>query len=142
MHRAVRRLAAIAPLCLNRGSLPEALEALDTGNVKAWFAGAHALLCPRDAAGYWDQRLSWRGAPREESCALIGADRRAAIISNILLPFLAARGKDIRPLLAALPYEGGNTLVRQTASHLFGPDSNPALYRNGLRQQGLLPKRW
>jgi hypothetical protein len=41
-------------------------------------------------------------------------------------------------LLHHLPPEDDNRFIRHTAHSLFGHDHNPALYRTGLRQQGLL----
>ena len=41
-------------------------------------------------------------------------------------------------LLPHLPAEEDNALIRRTAHALFGHDHNPALYRDGLKQQGLL----
>jgi len=40
--------------------------------------------------------------------------------------------------LRRLPPEEDNQIIRQTAHNLLGPDHNPALYRSGLRQQGLI----
>jgi hypothetical protein len=70
--------------------------------------------------------------------SLIGQERRAAILSNVVVPFLAANGVSVEPLLDSLPPEADNAVVRRTAHALFGHDHNPAFLRNGLRQQGLL----
>jgi hypothetical protein len=69
---------------------------------------------------------------------MIGAGRVAAMVSNVVIPFLAASGTDISPLLQHLPPEENNNLIRRTAYSLFGRDHNPALYHTGLRQQGLI----
>lgn len=90
---------------------------------------------------YWDRRLAWGSAPMREKTALLGADRAQAIAVNVVIPFLAAAGAArVLPdeLLAALPVEGSNSLVRQTAFNLFGADHPESLYRTGLRRQGLL----
>ena len=65
---------------------------------------------------------------------------RAAIIVNVVVPFLVAAGQDApdRELLTQLPLEDDNSLVRQSAFALLGRDHNPALYRSALRMQGLL----
>jgi hypothetical protein len=55
-----------------------------------------------------------------------------------VIPFLAAEGLPVAHLLPALPAEEDNSLLRQTAHALFGRDHNPAFYRDGLKQQGLL----
>ena len=68
----------------------------------------------------------------------MGSARIAAMLANVVIPFLAAQGTDVRPLLGHLPPEEDNSLVRQTAHALFGRDHNPSLYAGGLRRQGLL----
>lgn len=73
--------------------------------------------------------------------ALVGADRAAAIMVNVAVPFLAVTRGD-QPFAAGfldeLPAESENALIRQTAHVLLGPDHPPSLYRSGLRRQGLL----
>ena len=87
---------------------------------------------------YWSRRRTFTRPPQPKPIALLGAQRIAAILTNVAIPWLAAQDKPITPLLARLPPEQDNALVRQTAHLLFGRDHNPALYRHGLRQQGLL----
>ncbi|MBI2441296.1 MAG: DUF2851 family protein [Lentisphaerae bacterium] len=90
---------------------------------------------------YWQRRLTFGGKPQETPIALMGEGRIAALIANVLLPLLAAAGNRsvMRPaFLRHLPPEEDNQILRQTARNLLGADHNPALYRSGLRQQGLL----
>jgi hypothetical protein len=71
----------------------------------------------------------------------MGTQRIAAIVSNVIVPFLAALGNRqvMHPaLLSRLPPEEDNQIIRQTAHNLLGPDHNPDLYRSSLRQQGLI----
>ncbi len=90
---------------------------------------------------YWHRRLRWTGPPSAAPVALIGEDRAGAILTNVLLPFWAARGLldgTRRVWLEQLPIEEDHSRVRETAAILFGHDHNPALYRSGLRRQGLI----
>jgi hypothetical protein len=90
---------------------------------------------------YWSRRVSWGGARMARPLALVGADRAQALVVNVAVPFLAACGKTeaLPPeVLAALPRETSNSLVRQTAQNLFGAHHPGSLYRTGLRRQGLL----
>ena len=95
-----------------------------------WLASAQGI--------YWDRRLSLSSGRQKPAVALLGETRINSILNNVLIPFLAAR--DIRPgrWLDYLPVETENTIVRQTALSLFGPDVPPSLCRDGLRQQGLI----
>ena len=90
---------------------------------------------------YWNRRWSLGGPKTAAPVALVGKRRASAMLSNVLLPFLAANGKSSalsQELLRRLPAEEDNSLIRQAAHDLFGPDHNPEFYRSGLRQQGLL----
>ena len=92
-------------------------------------------------APYWARRLSFSSAPAKEPVALVGQARAQAILVNLLLPAFAAMGAPAeawKPLLAALPAEEANELIRETALRLFGQDHTPRLYRSGLRRQGLI----
>ncbi len=133
-----RRLAAAAGIFAGKRSFYEALTSLDTCVPERWFAAAAGLITDTPAPAFWDHRLSWGRPPVEATIALIGVSRLNAIIINILVPFLAATGHDIRSLLPHLPTESSNALTRQTAHALLGRDHNPALHRTGLRRQGLL----
>ena len=68
----------------------------------------------------------------------MGRRRAAAILSNVVVPFLATAGASVDPLVHRLPPEQDNSVMRRTAFALFGRDHNPAMYESGLRQQGIL----
>lgn len=133
-----RRLAAAAGLFAGRDRLVDALPRLSSADPDEWFRQARALLDPPAAVAYWQKFLSFGGRRQKGDIALIGEGRIAAILSNVILPFLAAQEWPIAPLLPHLPAEEDNSLIRRTAHALFGRDHNPATYRDGLKQQGLL----
>ena len=133
-----RRLAAAAGLFVGRQPLVDALPHLSSAEPEDWFRQARALLDPPAALSYWQTRLSLGGTRQKREIALIGEGRLAAILSNVAIPFLAATGWPIVPLLPHLPPEEDNSLIRQTAHALFGRDHNPAAYHDGLKQQGLM----
>jgi len=134
----LRRMAAAAALFTAPRGLATQILAVPTSDGAAWFAATSALFAAADAAfPFWQQREALAKAGRS-SVTLIGAERVSAILSNVVIPFLAAKGIPIEPLVEHLPPEADNALVRQTAHALFGHDHNPAVLRNGLRQQGLL----
>ena len=133
-----RRLAAGAA-CFRPGiRLPERILALDPTPPREWYASVRDLLMQSADMPYWSRRLSFRQPPQRRAVALIGAHRAASIIANVILPYVSAHGIDISPLLARVPPEDDNAVCRHMAARLFGRDHNPALYRHGLRQQGLV----
>ncbi len=133
-----RRLAAAAGIFAGKRSFHDALTGLDAATPERWFPAAAGLLTDTPAPAFWEHRLSWGRRPVDATIALIGDSRLNTIVINILVPFLAATGHDIRALLTHLPTEASNALTRQTAHALLGRDHNPALHRTGLRRQGLL----
>jgi hypothetical protein len=134
----LRRLAAACGLFAQNRDLALALEDVSTDDPQAWLRRVSRLLRPDACPEYWVDRAGFSAAPALAPSALIGAHRLSAIIGNVAVPFLAARGRDVAPLLNSLPIEHDNAVIRQTAALLFGADHNPALYRRGLRQQGIL----
>ncbi len=134
----LRRLAAGAALFAAPADLPAELLALECASPAAWVKKARDQMVDAADMPYWRRRLSLGGRVREHPVGLLGQARAAAILTNVVLPLLAALGKDVTELLDALPADQDNALVRQTAHALFGPDHNPHLYRQGLRQQGLI----
>ncbi len=89
---------------------------------------------------YWAWRNSLAGARQTAPVALIGSGRAATILTNVLVPWMAATTllKPGRTILTTLPAEDDNRFARHTAHALFGHDHSPDLYHSGLLQQGLL----
>ncbi|MDD4872592.1 MAG: DUF2851 family protein [Kiritimatiellae bacterium] len=134
----LRRMAAASSLFASGNSLATRLSKIGTTDQKSWHESVQMLFRPSDAMRYWNRRLSFSGIPQKSDITLVGTDRITAIKSNVFLPFLANRGIPVRKLLNNLPPEHDNNLIRLTAFALLGRDHNPSLYRNGLRQQGLI----
>jgi hypothetical protein len=134
----IRRLAAAAGLFAgNREPLLERLRSslqryASLDSVVPLFAATPPL-------DHWLLHLGPGSDGLSTPTALVGSARLATWYTNVALPLLAAGGTDITPLLATLPPEQSNSIIRQTAFRLLGRDHNPSLYaRNGLRQQGLM----
>lgn len=84
---------------------------------------------------HWSTHINWKS--RCKPTSLVGAARANAIVTNILVPWRAATGET--PLnLEKLPTEPSNSIIRQTAHALFGPDHTPKIYRTALARQGLI----
>lgn len=136
-NQPVRRLAAAAALFTPTTPLADRLTTVDPSDDN-WFQHAATVLEPRTEIPYWTHRLTLSGKQTARPTALIGTRRTAAVLSNVIIPFLAATGIDTTDLLRRIPAEQDNALLRQTAHALFGRDHNPTLYHSGIRQQGLL----
>lgn len=136
-----RRLMAAASLFVSPTPMAERLvSALGTLDA-AWAAKAAALFQPPDPSGYWTHHCGFAGRRQSRPIALVGGGRAAAMVTNIVIPFLAASGAVPWPEASALrrlPAEEDNALIRQAAAAVLGRDRNPAISRTGLRQQGLI----
>ncbi|MDA1044798.1 MAG: DUF2851 family protein [Verrucomicrobia bacterium] len=134
----VRRIAAAANLATRARSITSDLRTCHCEDARAWLNALDNWLDVQDAMNFWHTHLGLTSALASGHQALLGKCRRASIITNVLLPFLAATGSDISPLLMLLPPEEDNHSIKQCACAFFGPDHNPAEYRHGLLQQGLI----
>ncbi|MDF7826235.1 hypothetical protein P4B35_19565, partial [Pontiellaceae bacterium B12227] len=86
-------------------------------------------------SNHWNTHISWK--TQCNPTALVGQARANAIITNILIPFQAATGSaDLN--LEKLPAEPSNSIIRQTAYTLFGPDHTAKVYKSALARQGLI----
>jgi len=133
-----RRLAAAAALFAGGKAPVERLAELDVGSPGTWFERAGEMFTDAGRSGFWGRHLGLSSGRTESDVAVVGKRRAAAILSNVVIPFLAAAGVPVEPLLRRLPPEQDNSVLRRTAFALFGHDHNTAMYESGLRQQGLL----
>ncbi len=85
-------------------------------------------------SNYWNNHLNWK--PTRSASALVGQARANTLIVNVLVPFLAATQQPVD--LKKLPTEPSNSIIRQTAFQLFGPDHTPKTYSSALARQGLI----
>jgi hypothetical protein len=83
---------------------------------------------------YWNHHAGWTG--KESPAKLVGEDRAQAIFLNVMVPCRLAKGDG--SVLKNLPVEPMNSVIRETAYTLFGPDHSPKLYRTALARQGLI----
>lgn len=136
-----RRLMAAALLFSNPRAWEDTVFPLAQVPAPEWNRAAQAVLDACNAESYWSFRYGFSGAQRAAT-ALVGTARLASMATNVLAPFLAATGRmdpaAWRGVLHHLAPEEENRLGKNTAFALLGHDHNPAVYRTGLRQQGLL----
>ena len=83
---------------------------------------------------FWSTHTGWNG--KEKPAELVGKDRLNAIELNVFVPYRLAKGDS--SVLKNLPVEPMNSVIRETAYTLFGPDHSPKLYRTALARQGLI----
>lgn len=89
---------------------------------------------PTGPKSFWSTHAGWTG--KENRAELVGEDRLHAIELNVLIPFRLAKGD--ASAMDNLPVEPLNSIIRETAYTLFGPDHSPKLYRTALARQGLI----
>ncbi|MEI6211181.1 MAG: DUF2851 family protein [bacterium] len=134
-----RRLAAAAALFYGNAQLGDALLAIPRTPPARWFRDVTTCLESRLQWDFWRSHLSPTGARQSRPTALIGKQRLASMVANVVLPLLAAEGEFPDALAKHLPPEGISAPMREAANALFSRDHNPALYAtSGLYQQGLL----
>jgi len=135
-----RRLMAAAVLFTGKKNLDGQIADLLADNARQWLPKILKIIqSPTD--GYWRRRFAIGQKQCPNDIALVGDRRAAAIVSNVIIPFALGLHPQKLPLagiFALLPPEEDNAIIRQSAFNLLGPDHNPALYRNGLLQQGLI----
>jgi hypothetical protein len=90
---------------------------------------------PTLRGNFWTTHISWK-TPCDPT-ALVGQSRANAILTNILIPYKAATGSAGLDL-SKLPVEPSNSIIRQTAYTLFGPDHTHKVYKSALARQGLI----
>jgi len=136
-----RRLMAAAILFGGQTALPDRLSSIDVER-ESWLSDSADLFKAADHANYWQSRLGLGGKPQPVPTALLGPDRIATIVTNVIAPWLMARAgiaeNSMPARLARLEPEADNAVTRQMAFNLLGHDHNPSLYRSALRQQGLI----
>ena len=137
----VRRIAVAAALFSGSRDLLGDVGRIIGNHPGAWFKYVAEHFENACEWAFWNQRLAFTSAPDlTRQHALLGDNRIAAILVNIVLPFAAAENAFQQHTVLRLPPEDMSAPMRLTALHLFGRDHNPAaIYAdNGLLQQGLL----
>jgi len=135
----IRRLAAAAALACSKTPPSQYIEKSFQHSSAAAQQTITDIFTAPPPIDYWHRHISLASKQREKPIAIIGKARLSALNINILLPYLAATGHNIRSTAENLPPEQSNTIIRQTAHALFGRDHDPDLYsKSALRQQGLI----
>jgi len=139
VNHPLRRLMAAAVLFTSTPPLEERVLANSLSSPE-FCRNTSDILTRTGLDTFWSRREGLSGHRHPEPIALIGQGRAAALLTNVIIPWASAitRTSPGPEVLAVLPGEDDNLHTRHTAHALFGRDHNPALYRRGLRQQGLL----
>jgi len=137
-----RRLGAAAALLKKHPKLLEkVLGALESG-------GDPAKLFLQVRDDYWSRHCTLGGKPLARPVELIGAMRAQQILSNVVLPFVAACAEmqedsrlleQVRCRYAGLPRGEVNSLLRLAAQQFFSTEAEARRFLNSeRRQQGIL----
>ncbi|OQA86956.1 MAG: hypothetical protein BWY31_01000 [Lentisphaerae bacterium ADurb.Bin242] len=97
---------------------------------------------------FWDSRWSFRSRPLEKRVSVLGAERAATLLTDVIAPSLLAHaelhsdgslGKKARELFLFLPAQPDNRVVKNALKRWFPPGArNPALFQNAAMGQGCL----
>jgi hypothetical protein len=139
-NRPERRLMAAAHLFCGHPEIERQLHPQTNESAAAWLKRVLTLL-QQTTDPFLSRRQGFSGTPTRRPVALIGATRATAIVVNVITLWLLAQDVPAefgRAVLAAMPPESANQIMKQTAFYLFGRDHNPTLYRDALARQGLL----
>ncbi|MCX6353343.1 MAG: DUF2851 family protein [Candidatus Aureabacteria bacterium] len=137
-----RRISGISVLLAR--AIPEGLAAMlhgleprdDTDRIEEQLR--QLLACGRE--GYWQKRYAWGRHNRGPAARLLGKNRIAEMIANVILPFLCyeGHGNAARELLHRIPSVAANSVTKLMSARLFGrPSPLPGLNRVSI-QQGLI----
>jgi hypothetical protein len=137
-----RRLGAAAALLKKHPNLLEkVLGALESGGDPS-----KLFLQARDE--YWARHCTLGGKTQAKAMELIGVLRAQQIVSNVVLPFLAACAEinadprlleQVRSRYTALPAGETNTLLRLAGQQFFATDAEARRHLNTeRRQQGIM----
>ena len=140
-NRPERRIMAAACLFAAPKPFREQTTNLHAESPSFWKDAISLFEPSLSSSSYWSRRWSLGGPATPARVALVGERRAAAMVANVLLPFLAASGRREMlniELLREMPPEETNSVIKQTAHAIFGPDHSPSIYRTGLRNQGLI----
>ena len=137
----VRRMAAAAAIFCGAAPFSEAVSTTSALDPAARISNARAALERVKPDAYWKRRLAFSRPPSGSDMAIVGEGRIAAIVSNVVVPFVAATGNespDQIPGLELLHAEQESSIMKHAAFLLLRADRSPTLYHTALRQQGLL----
>lgn len=131
MNHPHRRVAALAELVRRWSRARAAFDLAEPDTLRHFFA--------RLSHPFWDYHytLTGRAAPRR--MALVGPERVAAILVNVVLPWTLRQKNAAYEKLHALPAPDFNLAVRTAALRLFGAEAKRVpLLKTAVHQQGLL----
>jgi len=130
LNHPVRRLCALAQWVAN--GFFQTLETDSAVATRSAEMQRSCFQCLEEC--YWENHVGWTG--KEKRAALVGKGRLQAIELNVFVPFRLAKGDSTA--LENLSVEPMNSVIRETAYTLFGPDHSPKIYRTALARQGLI----
>lgn len=97
---------------------------------------------------FWDSRWSFRSSPMEKKVSILGAERAATLLTDVIVPSLlawaklhadAALEKKTAELYLLLPAGADNRVVKNALKRWFPAEAlNPGLFRKAAAGQGCL----
>ena len=87
---------------------------------------------------FWDHHASWEGRPLSRPARLVGTDRAAALLFQVLAPLARLSERELGRRMATCPAGGDAGLLRSASVRLLGVPFPPPDVRTHLAREGLL----
>ena len=127
-----RRLAALVSLS-DRGVWSRLRDAVRAGEAGCFLAVLRSVSDP-----FWDRHASWEGRRLSASSRLIGADRAAALLFQVVAPLAEVAETELQSRMETWPAGGDAGLLRSASVRLLGVPCPPPDVRSHLAREGLL----
>lgn len=141
VNHPLRRLMAAAVTFTAADSPEESMVAPSPGAEKVWIRRRLAGIMADDPTGFWRHHAHCAARSTAGDIRLVGRGRAAAILTNVIVPWMTALGRlggEHRVLLDLLPREDESGLLRR-AAHQFLPEGWPGVAASGVLEcQGLI----
>ncbi len=141
VNHPLRRLMAAAVMFAANESAADQLKPPRAGKEKAWVRARLDAMMIDDPSGFWTHHQHHAAQRTPRAVRLVGRGRAAAVLMNVIVPWMTAAGRlqsPHRALLDVLPAEDESGAVRR-ASHQFLSMRTPVWHAgSAIRRQGLL----
>ncbi len=141
VNHPMRRLMAAAVLFTAAEPVTERLRPPPDGKERAWVRSQLGAMMVDDPSGYWAHHPHHAASYTARKVRLLGRGRAAAILINVIVPWMTAMGRlrsANRALLDVLPAEDESGAMRRALHQFLSSPELAAAADGAVRRQGLL----